>query len=227
MKKALTRYLSLAKKTQILLLVLAAHLLLFIFSAISSLFSPWKKPIAAPIAVRHFIQSPPSPKIQSAFPKKSSAKSSQKKKAAPKPKASLKKKAIAIKSKAPPKKKPPTGITSEAPPKKKELLVPIYHSPKAQTEKAPRSSDRKEQIVEYLKSVLELPEYGEVEIEMMIDAKGRVVKCSIIDAKSPKNAAYLMERLPLLCFAGYSEESESFSFTFCNAYGKNEKDLLR
>jgi outer membrane biosynthesis protein TonB len=70
-------------------------------------------------------------------------------------------------------------------------------------------------LVSYLHQSLNLPEFGEVKIQLSLHKDGTVAKLTVLKAESSKNKAYLEKNLPLLKFPGLEKE-ETFVFTFCN-----------
>lgn len=57
-----------------------------------------------------------------------------------------------------------------------------------------------ELLIVFLQNALDLPEYGEVKMEIEIDSFGKLVDCHIIEAKSNKNAKFLNEEIASLNF---------------------------
>jgi len=72
-----------------------------------------------------------------------------------------------------------------------------------------------ESLVAYLHQSLNLPEYGEVKIQLALYKDGTVAKLTVLKAESLKNKTYLEKNLPLLKFPSLEKE-ETFVFTFCN-----------
>jgi hypothetical protein len=73
-----------------------------------------------------------------------------------------------------------------------------------------------ELLVAHLQNILELPEQGDVTVDLEVDRKGRVVHVEILTANSPLNSAFLKKRLPELmlpCFNG-SHETVVFTVVF-------------
>ncbi len=79
-------------------------------------------------------------------------------------------------------------------------------------------SDYLSTLVGYLKQTLNLPEYGEVKIQLTLKQDGSVVKLVVIKTESEKNRKYLETSLPHLRFPHLLEnkKQETFIVTFCN-----------
>ncbi len=73
-------------------------------------------------------------------------------------------------------------------------------------------------LIAFLQQNLELPEYGEVKMEIEIDGFGKLVQCQILKAKSVKNATFLKEELAHLSFPiphlDRFENSKKLTITF-------------
>lgn len=95
------------------------------------------------------------------------------------------------------------AITSE--PKKKTvrpaLNVPVKAASKLQ-EAAVEDDDAtyEEYLIAFLQSALDLPEFGEVKMEIEIDSYGKLVDCKIVESKSRKNAEFLRKEIVSLNF---------------------------
>lgn len=79
-----------------------------------------------------------------------------------------------------------------------------------------------EVLVSFLQNALELPEFGEVVVDLDVDPAGRLIRFDIVEAKSKKNGDFLKKRLPELvlpCFNGpeKSYAVRNFTITFKNA----------
>jgi hypothetical protein len=77
-----------------------------------------------------------------------------------------------------------------------------------------------ETLIAYLQGCLDLPEFGEVKVELEIDRNGHLVHFEILEEKSKKNAEFLKKRLPELvlpCFNNSSNETAAFTITFKNS----------
>jgi outer membrane biosynthesis protein TonB len=73
-----------------------------------------------------------------------------------------------------------------------------------------------ETLASFLHTSLNLPEFGEVKIQMTIKKDGTVARLSVLQAESHKNKAYLEKHLPLLKFPLILDKEKTFTFTFCN-----------
>ncbi|WP_316359587.1 hypothetical protein [Candidatus Neptunichlamydia sp. REUL1] len=89
-------------------------------------------------------------------------------------------------------------------------------------------ADKKEEtdyfisLAHALKEELELPELGEVKLELTVSHTGQVLKLRILQALSEKNRRYLELNLPRLRLPPFSEDlknenAHTFTLTFCNA----------
>lgn len=75
-------------------------------------------------------------------------------------------------------------------------------------------------LIAYLQGSLDLPEFGEVKVDLEIDRNGHLVRFEILEEKSKKNAEFLKKRLPELvlpCFNDTSNETAVFTITFKNS----------
>lgn len=73
-------------------------------------------------------------------------------------------------------------------------------------------------LIGYLKQALNLPEYGEVKIQLTLKQDGTFVNLVVIKAESEKNRKYLEASLPHLRFPHLvgKKKQETFIVTFCN-----------
>jgi hypothetical protein len=76
-------------------------------------------------------------------------------------------------------------------------------------------------LAQTLKNELELPEYGDVKLELTILNNGRITKLRVMNASSDKNKRYLELKLPNLVLPPFSEDlknqcEHTFTLTFCN-----------
>ena len=74
----------------------------------------------------------------------------------------------------------------------------------------------KEHLVSYLEAHLDLPEVGEVTIQLQIDREGRLIKSELIASENHKNSEFLKKRLPELtfpCFNDFNIEENVLTFT--------------
>lgn len=75
---------------------------------------------------------------------------------------------------------------------------------------------KEDDLVSFLHSSLNLPEFGEVTIQLTIRRNGTVSQIVVKKAESQKNKAYLEQHLPLLQFPLILEKEQTFTLTFCN-----------
>lgn len=77
-----------------------------------------------------------------------------------------------------------------------------------------------ESLVEHLKETLDLPEFGQVKIELTLTVKGEVLKLRVLTSESEKNRTYLEKNLQSMKFppleASTNEGKRTFVLTFCN-----------
>ncbi len=81
------------------------------------------------------------------------------------------------------------------------------------------SGSYQEELISHLHSSLNLPEYGDVSIELTLRSDGYVTKVVVLKAESVKNRKYLETHLPLLRFPplqGGVEKEKTFKLTFSN-----------
>lgn len=76
-------------------------------------------------------------------------------------------------------------------------------------------------LAQTLKNELELPDFGDVKLELTILNSGRVTKLKVLSASSEKNRRYLELKLPSLILPAFSEDlknqyEHTFTLTFCN-----------
>lgn len=76
-------------------------------------------------------------------------------------------------------------------------------------------------LAQTLKNELELPEYGDVKLELTVLNNGRVTKLRVLHASSEMNKHYLELKLPNFLFPPFSEglkneREHTFTLTFCN-----------
>lgn len=76
-------------------------------------------------------------------------------------------------------------------------------------------------IVRYLQTHLELPDMGEVKVDLTLRRDGSVEKVKVLSAESERNKKRLEEELPHLCFPPFSKgaqgmKTKGFILTFCN-----------
>lgn len=74
-----------------------------------------------------------------------------------------------------------------------------------------------ELLVSYLYEKLQLPELGEVKIQLTLRQDGSIDKLVVLEAKSKKNKTYLEEKLPQLKLPPLeSKDITVFTLNFCN-----------
>ncbi|HUD01882.1 MAG TPA: hypothetical protein VMR37_06110 [Rhabdochlamydiaceae bacterium] len=73
-----------------------------------------------------------------------------------------------------------------------------------------------ESLVSFLHTSLNLPEFGEVKIQLTVKKDGSVGRLVVLEAQNQKNKAYLEKHLPLLRFPLILDKEKTFTFTFCN-----------
>ncbi|MBX9924477.1 MAG: hypothetical protein K2Y01_10240 [Rhabdochlamydiaceae bacterium] len=74
-------------------------------------------------------------------------------------------------------------------------------------------------LIGYLQGYLQLPDLGEVQIQLILRKDGKVDSMKVLKTESEKNRKYLEEQLPKLSFPSSILEgvsSRSFLLTFCN-----------
>ncbi len=77
-------------------------------------------------------------------------------------------------------------------------------------------SSQEETLMSFLHASLNLPEFGEVKIQLTIKKDGSVSQMVVLQAESQKNKAYLQEYLPHLQFPLILDKEKTFILTFCN-----------
>ncbi|HSX12836.1 MAG TPA: hypothetical protein VLE96_00225 [Chlamydiales bacterium] len=105
-----------------------------------------------------------------------------------------------------------------------DLPVPVIKI-KSDDLPAPKVEEKTEEnygqiLIAYLQGCLDLPEFGEVKVDLEIDRNGHLVHFEILEEKSKKNAEFLKKRLPELvlpCFNGSMNETAIFTITFKNS----------
>ena len=75
-------------------------------------------------------------------------------------------------------------------------------------------------LVSHLQQHLQLPDFGEVKVEIVLNPDGSVERCVVLRAESNKNKTYLEQRLPLIRFPDFkgtqTKSRQVFVLTFCN-----------
>jgi hypothetical protein len=88
-------------------------------------------------------------------------------------------------------------------------------------EEASESNDYVDILVRQLHVSLNLPDFGEVKIELTLRQDGTVAKLKVLNAESQQNRKYLEAKLPQLKFPQLSgfkpeEKEHTFVLNFCN-----------
>lgn len=193
--------------------VIAAHFFLFFFA-----FKNEKQPPPSPkksIVVHTFVSRPlPKPKVTSRTETPSSSKEVQK----PKPHSTFKKNEILKELKDSLKK-----IEQATSPEQQNLLTFPKNIQSLQVDQIEESetSDYFLLLAQSLKEELELPEYGDVKLELTVHNNGRVLKIRVLQTASEINRRYLELNLPKVIFPPFSadfknEREHTFTLTFCN-----------
>ncbi len=74
-------------------------------------------------------------------------------------------------------------------------------------------------LIGYLQECLQLPDVGEVKIQISLRKDGSVETMKVMHTESAKNRKYLEEHLPNLSFPRIpGSSSHSFLITFCNKF---------
>lgn len=105
--------------------------------------------------------------------------------------------------------------------------IPVKQSqsivPKIALELDPLSEEEEyiSSLVHHLQTHLELPDMGEVRIELTLQRNGSVEKVKVLSAESERNRKRLEEELPALCFPSFLKgdqgvKTKAFILTFCN-----------
>lgn len=86
------------------------------------------------------------------------------------------------------------------------------------SEDASEISDYQSSLAAYLQQSLNLPEYGEVKIQITLNQNGSVAKLVVLKTESEKNRKHLETSLPHLRFPRLEgkKKQETFVVTFCN-----------
>lgn len=77
-------------------------------------------------------------------------------------------------------------------------------------------------LVKELTQMLQLPEYGEVKIKIIVSPAGKIIELLVLQAESKANKLYLEKCLPNIVLPKYNEKvtlnnEQTFTLTFCNA----------
>ena len=105
--------------------------------------------------------------------------------------------------------KPATPVAS-----KPQLAIPTLAATSVVQEAPPDNVH--ERLSAFLQEALQLPEFGEVKVELSVDARGKLTHFKILETKSEKNADFLKNRLPELQFPCFNESS-TLTIVFRNA----------
>lgn len=113
-------------------------------------------------------------------------------------------------------KKSPAGVKPLAP-----IALQIDSAATDESSADDSANDYTDILVGHLHSLLSLPDYGEVKIQLSLRQDGTVVKLIVLKTQSEKNKQYLESNLPLLKFprfeGAYANKKEyTFILTFCN-----------
>ena len=205
------------RKTLILIsCVVFAHLFFFLFDFKEKCSPP---PPKKSIVVNTYV--PPPPK---ATPPVSKPRAQQTTKVAPKKPAALPKKSTPSKKNEILKdlKETLSRIETKAPPETSLSLPKQIQSLEIDHADKKEETDYFISLAHALKEELELPELGEVKLELTVSHTGQVLKLRIVQALSEKNRRYLELNLPRLRLPPFSEDlknenAHTFTLTFCNA----------
>lgn len=78
-----------------------------------------------------------------------------------------------------------------------------------------READYQEELVGRLKSQLQMPEYGSVDIELTLSHTGKVIKFKILREESSRNRHYIEKNIPTMLFSPFGTSFEGKAeFTF-------------
>ena len=110
------------------------------------------------------------------------------------------------------------GLETLGASKKNKIELPSLIQMEQQSVEPPSYS---EFLIAYLQKSLDLPEYGKVQIKLMINKDGTLLASEILSSENPKNSEFLKNRLPELtfpCFNDFNIDEKFLSFTvsFCN-----------
>lgn len=98
----------------------------------------------------------------------------------------------------------------------KPLQTEAFH----RCEMSQKEEEYKEALITYLRDSLNLPDFGDVKIQVTLRPDGTLEHLKVLEADSDRNRLYLEKELPLIHFPfpkGTSEKKEStFILTFCN-----------
>jgi len=195
--------------------VVFVHLFFFLFDFKEKHSPPPKKSIVVNTYV------PPPPKAKPPVSKPHTHKTT---KVAPKKPAALPKKSTPSKKNEILKdlKETLSRIETQAPPETSFSLPKQIQSLQIDHTDKKEETDYLISLAHALKEKLELPELGEVKLELTVSHTGQVLKLRILQALSEKNRRYLELNLPQLRLPPFSEDlknenAHTFTLTFCNA----------
>jgi hypothetical protein len=106
-----------------------------------------------------------------------------------------------------------------------KVFTPLSNNSKEYKQWIPSSfleeSNYEETLAQMLHQSLNLPEYGEVKIQITLKQDGSVIHLKVLSAESEKNKTYLEKHLPHLRFPRFSgslseKKEHTFTLTFCN-----------
>lgn len=226
-------------RKKITLFVISIHLFFIAFL----LFAPPQKtpPPKKPIAIRTALpikkvtprpvaaKTPPKTKPAPPPPPKKSAPAKTSPQAPPQKKTVPSKKPVAKENPKPPKKSVPAKIENKVQEPLAKIEEKVYRRPQLQLdvpkleniplEPAPIDEEKvsvEESLVSFLHASLNLPEFGEVKIQLTIKKDGTVARLVVVETESKKNKAYLEQHLPKLRLPLGLEQEKTFTLTFCN-----------
>lgn len=229
MKKLIQIFFHLSRGKQIAAAVVLTHLTVLFFLTCHHLFTRTSHH-PRPMVIKTIS---PLARIEKKGPETPSVQTTQKLAAAP----SLKKEKFSTdkitpmkKKSAPPKKHKPEPdvlkeiaesfdvLASEAPKKtvRPSLNVPIKKTPKTkEPEERSSSTDATydEYLIAFLQNALDLPEFGDVKMEIEMDSFGKIIDCRILESKSSKNAKFLKEEIESLHFPIPFDMEKKHKFT--------------
>lgn len=85
-----------------------------------------------------------------------------------------------------------------------------------------QEAEYEDELALYLKSLLILPEYGDVRLTLKLKRSGKVISVKVLSSESKKNKRYVEDTLPSLRLPGFgkhfsNEEEHNFTLTLRNA----------
>lgn len=239
----LKKFYGLKRKQQIAFVVWSLHGLVLVSLLIHHLSIRSFKP-SRPIAIRTITEKlPPAPlkkKIQTTNPnlapatapnlavqKKIAAKTAPSKpKIAEPPKSVSKTKSVSPSPRVGPLKELTAAIDAleslQTPVNSTSFDVPVAIAKEANKKTGAFQDSYNAYLISYLQEYLDLPEYGAVKMELMIDAEGKLLGMTVISSENAKNSEFLKNRLPQLAFPCFNdfdihEKTLTFTISFRNA----------